>query len=83
MTGDGLMFHPVTIFEEIDEETVKKAAVKTKGGWTPSRLDVDGWRKILTNINMFGNCIIDLRKALADFIRHFVFSKVEIKNSTD
>ena len=32
MTGDGLMFHPVTIFEEIDEETVKKAGVKTKGG---------------------------------------------------
>ena len=50
MTGDGLMFHPVTIFEEIDEETVKKAGVKTKGGWTPSRLDVDGWRKILTSI---------------------------------
>lgn len=41
------------------------------------------WLEKDININMFGNCIIDLRKALADFIRHFVFSKVEIKNSTD
>ena len=59
---------------------VERAAVKIKCGSGPSGLDVDDWRKILTS-NMFGVCTIDLRKALADVIKHIRFNEVEIKDN--
>ena len=42
--------------------------VQTRGGSGPSGLHADRWRKILTS-NMFGNCAVDLKKALTDFIK--------------
>lgn len=59
---------------------VKRAVVKIKGGSGHSGLDVDDWRKILTS-NMLGVCTIDLRKALADVIKHIRFNEVEIKDN--
>ena len=53
---------------------------KWKGGSGPSALDADCCRKISTS-NMFGTCTIDLRKALADFIRHICVSEVDIKDN--
>ena len=58
---------------------------------TPMEVEVEGWiraicircnccRKILTS-NMFGTCTTDLRKALADFIRHICVSEVDIKDN--
>ena len=38
--------HPA-VFENIDENMVKEAPLKTTGGSGPSGLDADGWRKIL------------------------------------
>ena len=38
--------HPIK-FAGIDEEMIRKAAIKTKGGSGPSAMDSDGWRRIL------------------------------------
>ena len=35
------------MFTGIDEEMIRKAAIKTKGGSGPSAMDADGWRRIL------------------------------------
>ena len=38
--------HPV-IFQSIDEEMIRKAAIRTKGGSGPSDMDANGWCRIL------------------------------------
>ena len=60
--------HPI-IFGDINEELVRKAAIRTKGGSSLSGLDANGPRKMLTS-KVFGICTSDLRKAIADFIKH-------------
>ena len=47
--------HPV-IFEMIDEEMVKQAAFKRKGGSGPSGMDEDGWRRIMAS-NYYGTVL--------------------------
>ena len=37
------------VYEDIDEDLVKKAAIKTKGGCGPSGLDTDNCRRILVS----------------------------------
>ena len=59
--------HPIK-FAGIDEEMARKAAIKTKGGSGPSAMDADGWRRILCS-NNFGDTNVDLRKAVANFIK--------------
>ena len=39
--------HPI-MFDSIDAENVRKAALKTRGGAGPSGLDADGWKRIFT-----------------------------------
>ena len=53
--------HPAK-FQLIDEEIIRKAAIRTKGGSGPSRMDADSWHRILASIN-FGISSSDLRKA--------------------
>ena len=48
LTGEKLSVHPV-VFEDIDENMVKEAALKTKSSSGLSELDADGWRKILVS----------------------------------
>ena len=40
--------HPI-VFDDIDEELIKNAAIRTKGGAGPSGLDADGWRGIIVS----------------------------------
>ena len=65
----------------MDEELVRKAAIRTKGGFSLSGLDADGWRKILIS-EVFGRCTSDLRKAIADFIKHICINEMEFQNKT-
>ena len=58
--------HPIK-FAGINEEMVRKAAIKTKGSG-PSAMDADGWRRVLCS-NNFGDTNVDLRKAIANFIK--------------
>ena len=63
MTGPKPFFDPV-IFENIDESSISKAAIRTRGAAGPSGMDADGWRRILVSKN-YGNVGKDLRKTIA------------------
>ena len=65
--GDPPFIDPV-LYDNIDESTILKAAIKTKGCAGPSGVDADGWRRILVSRN-FGDDGKDLRDALASFAR--------------
>ena len=49
-TGELPYFDPI-VFTNIDEQSIAKAATKTKGAAGPSGLDADGWRRILISKN--------------------------------
>ena len=66
--------HPI-MFAGIDEEMIRKAAIKTKGGSGPSAMDANGWRRILCS-NNFGDANVDLRKAIVNFIEKICTEKV-------
>ena len=74
LTGIPQDFHPI-MFGSNDEEMIRKAAIKTKGGSGPSAMDADGWRRILCS-NNFGDANVDLRKAIANFIKKICTEKV-------
>ena len=57
-------FTDPVLFSNIDEDSIAKAALKTKGAAGPSGLDADGWRRILVSKN-FGKQGKDLRSAIA------------------
>ena len=62
---------PFGIFEVIDEEMIKQAAMKTKGSAGPSGMDVDLYRRILCskNFNAEGK---ELREELAKMTRNIL-----------
>ena len=50
LTGDVPFVDPV-MFENLNENTIAKAALKTRGAAGPSGQDADGWRRILVSKN--------------------------------
>ena len=58
----------LVVFEDINKSMVKEAALKIKGGSDPSRLDSDGWNKILVS-KSYGTNNADLRRAFANVIK--------------
>ena len=44
-------------FQSIDEEMIRKAAIRAKGGSGPSGMDADNWYRILASIN-FGTSVV-------------------------
>ena len=71
--------HPV-VFEAIDEEAVREAAMRTRGGAGPSGMDADSCRHLLVSRN-FGNCAVELRTEFAKMIRLICIEKVEVISS--
>ena len=69
------------IFDDINEELVQKAAIRAKGASDPLGIDADRRRKMLTS-NVFGSCTYDLRKVIANFIKHIFISEIEFQNNT-
>ena len=67
--------HPIR-FELIDEEMVKIAALRTKGGAGPSGMDGEGWCRILTS-RSFGSSSTDLRKCFAEVIKKMCREDIE------
>ena len=61
-------------YEEITAESIRRAALRTKGGAGPSNMDADGWKRMLTS-NSFGSCSTDLCKAIAEVVRKLSSSK--------
>ena len=61
---------------------VKEAALKTKGGSGPSRLDTDGWRKILESMS-YGRINADLRRAFVNVIKKICTEKLPVGTTKD
>ena len=80
INGEPTAIHPI-IFNDINEELLRKAAIRTKGGSGPSGFNSDSWRKMLTS-KVFGSCTSNLRKAIADFIKYICVNKIEFRNNT-
>ena len=58
----------IRLSSNIDEDSIAKAAIRTRGAAGPSGMDADGWRRILISKN-FGTAGKDLRKAIAKMSR--------------
>ena len=67
--------HPVKS-QSIDEERIRKAAIRTKGGSSPAGMDSDGWRRILAS-NNFGTSSSGLRKTSANVVQKLCTDLVE------
>jgi len=61
-------------FESIDEDIVRKAVIKTRGGAGPSSMDADGWRRIVLS-KYFGDSSDDFCKALSKVIQKLCTDK--------
>ena len=67
---DKMMLHgpikncPAVIYDELDENTIYKASLKTKGAPGPSLFNADDWRRIIGS-EIYGAESVDLRKAIA------------------
>ena len=60
-----LPFHP-SIFENLNDEAIKRAATLTKGSPGPAGLDANQWRKMLTGMEQSS---VNLRKTCARIAR--------------
>lgn len=63
LQGPRVFVHPTT-YDNIDGESIQKAAVKTKGAAGPSKLDADAWRRMLLS-KSYGSYSTDLANAIA------------------
>ena len=68
--------HPV-IFDAIDGDSVRHAALNTRGGAELSGMDAYGWRHILASRN-YGSASQDLRNLYAKFVKSLCNEKVDI-----
>ena len=59
-----IKFLSPVIYDTINEDTIAKAAIITKGAAGMSSLNADDWKRIIGS-NLFGNASSDLRKAIA------------------
>jgi hypothetical protein len=66
------------VFANIDEASVARAAMYTKGAAGPSGLDALGWRHILVSKN-YGSTAKELRESIASMARNLATRKVEIR----
>ena len=76
MEGELPYFDPV-LFTNIDEQSIAKAALRTKGSAGPSGLDAEAWRRILVSKN-YGTTGKDLRVALAKMTQHLCTRQIPI-----
>ena len=81
LRGEKPSEHPV-VFEDADENMVKEAALKTKGGSGLSGLDADEWRKILTS-KSYGTFNADLRRVFANIIKKIWIEKLPVDTAKD
>ena len=81
LSGEIPYFNPIA-FHNIDESSIAKAALKTKGAAGPSGLDADGWRRILVSKN-YGDTGKELRTAVAKMTRKICTEEIPILPGTD
>ena len=79
MIDGEIPFVDPVLFANIDESSIAKAAMNTKGAAGPSGLDALAWRHILVSKN-YGCAGKDLRDAVATMARHLATRKNNIVN---
>ena len=67
--------HPIK-FQSIEEEMIRKVAIRTKGVSGPSGMDADGWHRIVAS-NDFGTSRSYPRKAFANVVQKLCTDFVE------
>ena len=70
------------IFDAINEESILKACVKTKGAAGVSGLDADEWRRIMGS-KIYGSASVDLRNAVARMARSICSTDVKDPDSLE
>ena len=68
------------VYEDIDEDLIKKVALKTKGGCDPAGHNVDNCRRILV-FTQFGSSSLDLRTSIANFAKRLFNTNIHLSNS--
>ena len=63
------------LYDNIEEEFMKKAAIRAKGGSGLTGLDTDGWRRIIV-LSCFGTATSDLRKAIAELVKKLCITNI-------
>ena len=63
-------------FQSINEELIRRAAIKTKQGSGPSGMDADGWRRILAS-NSFDTANNGLWKAFTNVVKKLCTNLIE------
>ena len=78
LQGPKRQIHSI-FYEDIDEDLVKEAAIKTKGGFGSSGLDADTWCIILVS-NQFSSSPLDLRTSIANFVKRLRNTNIHLSN---
>ena len=78
MSGELPYFDPV-VFTNIDEASIAKAALRTRGAAGPSGMDALGWRRILVSKN-YGAAGKELRTAIARMAQTLCTTEVVLQN---
>ena len=82
MLGGEIPLVDPIIFQTINEETILKAALLTKGAAGPSGLDANNWRQILLSKN-FGKHGINLRSSIAKLSRVLCTEELQINGNAN
>ena len=64
--------HPI-LYDNIDEELIKKAAIRTKEVFRLS--DADGWQRIIV-LSCFGTATSDLHKTIAELVKTLCITNI-------
>ena len=78
MSGELPYFDPV-VFTNIDEASIAKAALRTRGAAGPSGMDALGWRRILVSKN-YGTAGKELRTAIARMAQTLCTTEVVLQS---
>ena len=76
LQGTKRQMHSI-IYEDIDEDLVKKAAITAKGGCGPCGLDADNWCRILVS-SRFGSSHLDLRTSVENFVKRLCNTNIHL-----
>ena len=73
VSDETIPFHP-SIFDQINGQHIKKAAMRTHGSHGPSGLDANEWRRILTH---FGQQSVEISKTIAKIAKKLATEELD------
>ena len=67
--------------KNFEEELIKRAAIRTKGGLGPSRVDADDWPRIILS-SCFGTATSHIHKAIAELVKKLCITNISNNNNS-